>query len=420
MFKPRYTGGYRSYPSGHFSGATLYGYQYDALLLSEGHYKLKTGAWSGGGPFYCVHNSLLNTGGRIIPKAIYGGTTHLHYHLNGIAGAISTVRPSWATVSSAPTWATTESSLKADLTTGFTRTRPGNPVASLGQFLIELRDLPDPGLAASGAGLKISRMKDRLKQFVTLEQNIGSQYLNAVFGWLPFVKDLREIYNLTQNIDKALGKIIRENNKPITRRATLENSVTTSTTHTVANNPFAHVLGGPPVPMSGISVLDVTSKTTRRGWYVGKYRYYIPDTNSLQWRRRATAALFGVLPTPSLLYSVMPFSWLTDYFFNIGQIMSNLSQNAVDNLVNIYTYAMRNEIIETESHVYANWSGNYNPPNFVWDGGSCTVSVSKRNEIKARQGGANPFGFSVKLKDLSSYQLAILAALGMSRSKLSF
>jgi hypothetical protein len=36
---------------------------------------------------------------------------------------------------------------------------------------------------------------------------------------------------------------------------------------------------------------------------------------------------------------------------------------------------------------------------------------------KVRLGGGNPFGLNVKLPDLSSSQLAILAALGISRSK---
>jgi len=38
-------------------------------------------------------------------------------------------------------------------------------------------------------------------------------------------------------------------------------------------------------------------------------------------------------------------------------------------------------------------------------------------ETKLRDGTGNPFGLSVKLNSLSTYQLSILAALGISRSK---
>jgi hypothetical protein len=150
-------------------------------------------------------------------------------------------------------------------------------------------------------------------------------------------------------------------------------------------------------------------------WFVGRFRYFIPDIGTSQWSKRATRALFGVNPTPETLYNLLPWSWLFDWFGNIGDIMSNISSNAVDNLTADYAYIMRT--VETTKRYtsisYWNTLGGegqfYNIP------GGSAVLVAVDSTISKTRAAASPFGFGATFGGLSPYQMGIAAALGISR-----
>jgi len=322
--------------------------------------------------------------------------------------------------------------------TGYKRTRPGNPVASLGQFVIELRDLPSvPFRKAFSKGFKyrnstgkfpsgvhtypLNEIPGRLLSQLTNFRSLGSEYLNVVFGWKPFVNDLRKMYNLWQTIDKRIAQLVRENGKSINRRATLEQD--TSTVDGDPDSyplPYVWVTGGPSgvfpfIP--GHSTWSGQRTTTTKVWYAANYRYYVPDIGSSQWDRRARLALFGALPTPELLYEVLPWSWLVDWFSNVGDVISNMSSNAVDNLVQNYAYTMKHVKVQTSLA-----STSYHPASSPgssahWPEKHVNATSIYTVETKLRDGTGNPFGLNVKLSSLSTYQLSILAALGISRSK---
>jgi hypothetical protein len=306
--------------------------------------------------------------------------------------------------------------------TGYKKTRPGNPIASLGQFLIELRDLPvAPGkalyknLRVRTLNVPIRRLPGVLLQQLSGFRALGGEYLNVVFGWKPFVSDLRKMYNLWQVLDKRMAQIRRENGRYIRRRATLFEDTSTSQTTIpkTASGVTSELFWG-----GGLATKTVTTKT--KIWYSASYRYYIPDTSEGSlWDLRAKAALFGALPTPELLWEVLPWSWLIDWFANFGDVVSNFSPNAVDNLTQRYAFTMKHVVEETEWK----FSGSVPPssaifgssPSYSWSGLNFNLTSKQRKETKIRLGGGNPFGMGVQFNSLSSGQLAILGALGISR-----
>lgn len=146
---------------------------------------------------------------------------------------------------------------------------------------------------------------------------------------------------------------------------------------------------------------------------MAKYQYYIPDTSSWQWDARARAVLFGALPTPSVVWEVLPWSWMVDWFTNVGDVMSNASVNAVDNLVALYSYIMEHKTTTVECTAVSQWESKYNQY-WAYPGGSCTSVGKSTVETKARCGGS-PFGMGITFSGLSAGQGAILAALGLSR-----
>lgn len=422
---------------------------YNALLVSENHRRTR-GVYREGGPFYCVKNSVLHRNELVLPLEYFGQDRG---NISMLGVSPYPLKPQFPP--SIAAWSTVQEDLNGLYATGYKRARPGNPLASVGQFLVELRDLPAiplknmfkkgtftklaQGRLSSHSGLGTKKvpfrdvprvLRDNLQDF----RSLGGEYLNVVFGWKPFVSDLQKMYHLWQTIDAQMAKIIRENGKDIRRRVTIsketETDPQTQTFSSVAyvgvNGAYDNIFGTfdwnthQETGAGGRTITTSSRVMKSKAWFVGSFNYYIPDVGSSAWDKRARLALFGALPTPELLWEVLPWSWLIDWFSNVGDVVSNMSPNAVDNLVTKYSFVMKRTTVETETrvHVYHRavdtkaggwWYAK-------WPAVDHTFISTQKVEVKSRVGGGNPFGLNVKLESLTAGQLGILAALGLSRS----
>lgn len=316
--------------------------------------------------------------------------------------------------------------------TGISRFKPGKPLASSGQFLAELRDLPKIPL----------NLLQRLKNFQSLESEISSvvkaikrdgtgnfakdfakkaktelsgEFLNQVFGWVPFCADLIDMYNFQFKVDAALLHLRRNNGKWKKRGGNLLNIRESDTQWAPGTQPVypdgTFNTNGYTGPGYGTETLVTLEK---RYWFSGEFRYWIPPTTiySNEWTKKAKSSLFGNDLTPSLAYQVIPWSWLVDWFTNVGDVIDNLSDPAVDNLVMRNCYVMGHtkkttKVVQTYNRFSQTQIGYYDL------GPAKTISV-KTEEIKQRIV-ASPFGFGLQFPDLTPRQLSILAALGLSR-----
>jgi len=321
---------------------------------------------------------------------------------------------------------------------GYNKTRPGNPVADafvasketyadgLPSIPLGIGRLFPYGTDARGFPLHIpfgdipGRVRAALGSFDRLARVAGKQYLNVVFGWAPFLRDLRKLFRAMQGMQASIDKIIRENGRKIHRKAKLFDERTVTQTGQDYPYPYANVFGAPPNFFAGVTSCTTTTRTRRRAWYSAAYRYWIPDTNSLVWRAKAFLALLGALPTPGALWHAMPWTWFTDWFVDLGDLYESLSPNAVDGLVQLYGFTMLNTLNEVEYRAHVTM-----PPVDVYvgpglykhtDGCNRAFKSTLKVEKKIRTGGYDPFGRDLKgLTDLSVSQLAVLAALGLSR-----
>jgi len=374
------------------------GYSFDDLILSENH-RRKGHGWDGGGPFLVRHKTCTPLPSLLI-NAQAGPLTGYQVASTrltpNVAGQIFNARPSLPSYSSSGLEAAEKAASYPKGATGWKRSRPGNPTAAITNFLWELRDLPTLPV----------RMFLKLRNFKAL----GSEYLNIQFGWLPFVSDIKKMYATYRTLSAKLDQLVRDNGKGIRRKRDLG-----TTTSIVSSSSRLNNLGcfAPAVVSTGASwsQVDTDVLTLERYWFVGRFRYYVPDIGSDQWTKRATAALFGVIPTPAVLWEALPWSWLIDWFSNVGDIVSNLSGNAVDNLVADYAFIMHHKTVETR------WSAvGYLAPGYNHGAFNPSCSISLKDETKSRMP-ATPYGFGVNFDGLSAYQLSILSALGMSRSR---
>jgi len=413
-------------------------YSMDVLLASEGHYRKKNGQWSGGGPFYKLHKSRETTGSDSYSWRINGNS--IDWTAAGVAPNAGSTRPTYQQLLAAnKTYAQqiSDSKNRTQFVAAWNRTHPGSPLASMGQWLAELKELPSLPFQSLFKGIPFKRIPHEALRRVKWFSGLGSEYLNYAFGWRPFVNDLREMYHLMKTIDTRMAQIVRDNGKAIKRGTRFNKEISTQ----IISGPgsslmaqglsssgaeaaalggsysyaFADVIGCP-TTVFGSSSVSRTVTTSRQSWYSASYSYHIPDTNSWQWNARTKAALFGALPTPRLVWELMPWSWLVDWFWNIGESLDyHLNTSALPSTVARYSYLMVTERTEDIATCQTNWPARRFPPITVIDGGSATVTTKIVTETKLRMG-ATPFGMGSTYGSLSNGQLAILAALGMSRS----
>lgn len=413
-------------------------YSMDVLLVSAGHYRKKNGQWSGGGPFYKLHQSRETTGSNSYSWRTNGVTTD--WTAAGVVPNAGSTRPSYQMLlASNKTYGqqVSDSRNRTQFVSAWNRTHPGSPLASMGQWLLELKELPSLPLRSLFKGIPFRRIPHEALNRVKWFSGLGSEYLNYAFGWRPFVNDLREMYHLMKTIDKRMAQIVRDNGRAIKRGTRFNKEVSTQ----IISGPgsslmsqgsrsigasaaasggsyqyaFADVLGVP-TTISGSSVVSRSVTTTRESWYSASYSYHIPDTRSWQWNARTKAALFGALPTPRLVWEIMPWSWLVDWFANVGDSLEyHLNTSALPSTVARYSYLMVTERTEDTATCQTEWSDKVALPLRNIPGGSASLSTKIVKETKLRMG-ATPFGLGSTYDSLSNGQYAILAALGMSRS----
>jgi hypothetical protein len=277
-------------------------------------------------------------------------------------------------------------------TTAVSRVLPTNPNASLAQAIGELRrdGLPDlPGAS--------------LRERTQLAKSAGHEYLNVEFGWLPLVNDLQSFATSIRRSRQLIEQYVRDSDRKIRRRYTfpevLSNSIYTGT---------GLSMGG------GFGVNSTVSKETRTNlWFSGAFKYHVPVgddfMNRLLRYESLTNHLFGTRITPELVWELAPWSWAVDWFTNVGDVIHNISLLGVDGLVMQYGYIMRHMRV-MERH-----SGKVEidqPPGKRF----YPLTLELGSEWKQRLR-ADPYGFGIDDTTLSKAQLAILAALGLSRGK---
>lgn len=395
------------------------------LLLSESHHRLRGGGWSGGGPFYQVTESLDHGSPYVFPGYVvpfWGDKVPPQTAIGVVPAPIRLpIQPPQTYYN---LWHNNDMYNKSFTAAGYRKTRPGNPIASVGQFLLELRDLPRLPFQGNNGyvsvfrqGLSFPNIFHYLRSYASDFRNIGSEYLNVVFGWKPFISDLRKAYGLWKTIDRRMADIIRNNGKGVRRRA---NVSSTTNTYPLEENHFnwagVNVYGFPSdlARVTGSSHWRKFETYTEKVWYSAKYRYYIPDVTSSQWDARARLALFGALPTPELIWEVVPFSWLIDWAVNVQDVVSNMSENAVDNLVQEYSFIMRS----TKSEVTWSCDCTWQPWWSLLPGGSHSFKSVKTYEVKTRSYGGSPYALNaVTGEPLTVYQSSVLAALGLNLAR---
>jgi hypothetical protein len=271
--------------------------------------------------------------------------------------------------------------------TAIARTEPTSPVFDLATNIGEIRADGIPNLPGHTA-----------METTRLTKKAGGEYLNVEFGWLPLVRAVRDFAATVDKSDKIIREFTQRANKPIRRSyewPSEEANSAVACTHTMTP-PAGFFNGG-----------GQSQRTWKRTWFEAEYIYYLPmgpgRAEQMQRYGKYARKLLGVDLSPEVLWNLAPWSWAADWFANTGDILHNVSAITNGGLVIRWAYVMCHSGRSVLRHGTAGSGGAKYPQTRVM----VTESKSRR--------AASPFGFGVSFDSLSNQQLAIVAALGLSR-----
>jgi hypothetical protein len=248
-------------------------------------------------------------------------------------------------------------------------------------------------------------------------KDAGDEFLNYQFGWLPLVSDVRNASYAIANAHKIIEAYERNAGKSVRRRFEFPVEQTEQTELMFGYDGGA--LGGStsiPEITSDLSKplapLYKTTKFYRKTWFSGAFMYHLPvDYRSRNWLKATNAKagpLLGLDLTPETLWNIAPWTWAVDWFSNLGDIVSNISDWATDGLVMRYGYIMEHTLQEITYHI--DGPTRRKPYGTVF-ATPLTFSLETKRRAKA-----SPYGFGVDFSSFTSRQKAIVVALGLSRS----
>ena len=296
------------------------------------------------------------------------------------------------------------------------RTAPTSDQISMSAIIGELREgLPAliPALLTTGSK---RNFKSALQRQTRRARDAGSDYLNAQFGWIPLLSDVRSIATALavataavtgNNLGTHRRRFKPEKDEAISGSTSVgsqmlrENSATFETPGSGTSVTFGGLLFNVWVSQRHEIDYSFEAEFVRLPEGQKDYSSYLTKLNELmRWDI-----------TPMDLWQLAPWSWLVDWFFDIGGQLDAWNSATSNRILSLYAYGMRDERLTTTC-IFSNIRGQTS--DYRYSGPSTWFTQTKarrRQRIKA-----NPFGFIPDpLSSLSAGQLAILGALGLTK-----
>ncbi len=259
---------------------------------------------------------------------------------------------------------------------------PNAPEVDLPLFLFEFKDFPKMLKHLGDLLHKVDNAYD-------LYKSVGPDAILAWnFGWAPLFSDLMSLASLGRLLDKRQDQLRNMEKKKKVRRSLGSGSSSSSA----------------PDVFIGVGAANgnypSTYETDYEVWFVSRPRLVdqLPGTAPGLWD--SIDQVLGLELSYSTLWNMLPWSWLIDYFVNVGNFLDAYRGHIRWHLGNTYVmyHSTRKRVIDIEAVRSANPSGSYT-------GG--VVSV----ESKRRQYRHNPSPRLSFDPFLTDGQMAILGAL---------
>lgn len=279
--------------------------------------------------------------------------------------------------------------------TAISRTIPTKSNASLAVTLAELRKDGLPKLV----GLQLRNGLD------SPVKSLAGEYLNYQFGWAPLISDVEKLLVSVRDSRKILEQYQRNSGKSVRRRYQFPETVQ-GFNYTRANT-AGYPASSNEYTGGANGVLTLSGKFTTNAWFSGAYKYLIPVDDELMGKvksyEREANLLLGTRITPEVIWNATSWTWLLDWFMNVGDIVTNLSYLGKDGLALHYGYVMRHVQLQATATNSVQVRDSSRAL-------SCAIEINQKARRKA-----TPYGFGANPESFTLKQWSILSALGITK-----
>lgn len=304
-----------------------------------------------------------------------------------------------------------DSDLRALGTTAIQMASPSRPAADVTTFIGEIfQDFPK----------ELGHAFHELRSFgpTALAKAVSGEHLNVQFGWLPFINDVEKILNAIEKANALIRQYDRDSGRLVRRgwKFKPESSYDITPVTALGIGPWTSQFSNLWYSQikDPLSQVMREHKVTRTRWFSGAFSYYCPPVDSSIYTTDGIARkvilakkVLGARLTPDAVWNLIPWSWLVDWFANVGTLLQNVSNTIVDNQVLVYGYMMEHTVSSYTYTLVGPWFNRAGTP------GPMPPSVTLVSETKRRIQ-ATPYGFGLTYDGLSTMQKSILAALGIT------
>jgi len=195
----------------------------------------------------------------------------------------------------------------ADVANILARSNPNRPSVSLPVFVAELKDLPGLIRFVGRSTIQHARNLVRDGKATLAEANVAYQ-----FGMAPLYSDLAKMFDFSDLVERKRNQLERLHSK-----GGLKRRITVGEASAQHDNAPGLMEGTPEI--HGF----FRKKTTGRRWATVRWRpVYTSIPSASQLDREAWMSTFGMHLSLADFWELLPWSWLIDYFTNIGDLLS--------------------------------------------------------------------------------------------------
>lgn len=245
------------------------------------------------------------------------------------------------------------------------RKNPNRPDVDLLNFIWELRDLvsllhhavnspgfrptrrpnrPGSNVGRNGdanrlRGLTLNQLKGSKTTIGSIVENLGSAPIQHVFGWAPLLSDLGKLLGIADAIDSRLAALSQLKGKVVRESIKIHDK-------TVTSNPTAWY------GISGMPWGYVHRQSRQRVWATKTHTIRVNPMDPPRWNRSDAFHLaFNDDPTITL-WNSLPWSWLFDYFVDVGGFLA-----ATGNRIKGYAVLSLNIMQEDDTTLTSTFQG---------------------------------------------------------------
>ena len=318
-----------------------------------------------------------------------------HYAYNGMFSGYPPYPVGWYGESSPPSDSVSIEMAKS-------RTNPNRPITDLPVFIFEIKDIPRLIKQAGDLILHGRRLLRKEKEALyELPFKAADSYLGYQFGLRPLIRDVSNMMNFVGSVDKKIA----------TLEKLYSNGGRGRSFHSTVYEDTARENPGWVVYVTGLygdsNLFRISAITERKKWVSIKWKPLEPPPRTVDDKRwLATRLAYGLDISFATLWEAMPWSWLVDWFTNVGDVLQN-TRNTVP-------VSADNSCVMFQTKCRWQFDGRYGD-GYAAGGSPKALPAPWLEQTRTPGGSFGGVGLNHELPFLNGNQLSILGALAVSR-----